>query len=615
MIGRLLPLLILALLWCSPVHAQGCGPSNPNCVVPTAPDGTNDNRAASTAFARRLATTVCVPFTSTVGGCVPASGGGTTNFLRADGTWAAPPGGSGALTVGTTTITSGTSTRVLYDNAGVLGEYTNTQLTALINAFTSTLSGAAPASGGGTTNFLRADATWAAATLAVGTNPVTGGTTTRVLYDNAGALGEYTNAQLTALCQAFTSLLSGCVPSSSGGTVNFLRADATFQPVVTSVGLSMPGIFSVTGSPVTTTGTLTASLANQNANLVWAGPASGAAAAPTFRSIVTADLPAVAEFGRLTYITHTPVMGTTVAAATTIYYDCFDGGGAVPFYNGTIEQLDPIQSCEVSTALQNSGTGVLNANGVFDVWWVHGGANRICVATNGTGGGWASDIGGSNTARGTGYTQIDRTSHAFETNTNSITHCYNGATDYGPVSANQATFLGTFATTGSSGTTSFQLGSSNTGGAQAAFIYLWNAHRRQPISTTVTDTTNTWTIAPAAGSGFNPANGSTGNRASFVLGLTDTQPIVHNSVRISLAAAAGGFAQIGIGIDSTSTPTKAGLFANPSANVLQGTQMTRVVSAGLSGVHFFQDLEAGDATNTQTFVGNTYYGFIYEGTY
>ena len=34
-------------------------------------------------------------FTATTDGIVPASGGGTTNFLRADGTWAAPPGGGG----------------------------------------------------------------------------------------------------------------------------------------------------------------------------------------------------------------------------------------------------------------------------------------------------------------------------------------------------------------------------------------------------------------------------------------------------------------------------------------------------------------------------------------
>jgi len=39
------------------------------------------------------ATTLIDPFTSALKGVAPASGGGTTNFLRADGTWAAPAGG------------------------------------------------------------------------------------------------------------------------------------------------------------------------------------------------------------------------------------------------------------------------------------------------------------------------------------------------------------------------------------------------------------------------------------------------------------------------------------------------------------------------------------------
>jgi hypothetical protein len=38
-------------------------------------------------------------FTSTLKGLVPSSGGGTSNFLRADGSWAAPSGGSGGLTL------------------------------------------------------------------------------------------------------------------------------------------------------------------------------------------------------------------------------------------------------------------------------------------------------------------------------------------------------------------------------------------------------------------------------------------------------------------------------------------------------------------------------------
>jgi hypothetical protein len=42
-------------------------------------------------------------------------------------------------------------------------DLTQAQVTALLNLFTSTLQGLVPASGGGTTNFLRADGTWAAA--------------------------------------------------------------------------------------------------------------------------------------------------------------------------------------------------------------------------------------------------------------------------------------------------------------------------------------------------------------------------------------------------------------------------------------------------------------------
>jgi hypothetical protein len=69
-------------------------------------------------------------------------------------------------------------------------------------------------------------------------------------------------------------------------------ADAGFgSGSVTSVGLSLPNIFTVSNSPVTTTGTLTGTLANQNANLVFAGPGTGSAAAPSFRSLVAGDIP------------------------------------------------------------------------------------------------------------------------------------------------------------------------------------------------------------------------------------------------------------------------------------------------------------------------------------
>lgn len=60
---------------------------------------------------------------------------------------------------------------------------------------------------------------------------------------------------------------------------------------VSSVALSLPSIFTVSGSPVTSSGTLTGTLANQTANYIWAGPTSGGAAAPTFRALVATDIP------------------------------------------------------------------------------------------------------------------------------------------------------------------------------------------------------------------------------------------------------------------------------------------------------------------------------------
>lgn len=56
-------------------------------------------------------------FTSGAKGEVPASGGGTTNFLRADGTWAAPAGGGGAPT-GAQYITAATDATLTAERVG-----------------------------------------------------------------------------------------------------------------------------------------------------------------------------------------------------------------------------------------------------------------------------------------------------------------------------------------------------------------------------------------------------------------------------------------------------------------------------------------------------------------
>jgi hypothetical protein len=133
------------------------------------------------------ATTLLDTFTSSLKGLTPASGGGTTNFLRADGTWSAPPDTTG-ITQLTSDVTagpgSGSQAATIAANAvtnakladmatqtfkgrttagtGDPEDLTATQATALLNTVTTSLKGLAPASGGGTANFLRADITWAA---------------------------------------------------------------------------------------------------------------------------------------------------------------------------------------------------------------------------------------------------------------------------------------------------------------------------------------------------------------------------------------------------------------------------------------------------------------------
>lgn len=92
---------------------------------------------------------------------------------------------------------------------------------------------------------------------------------------------------------------------------------------VTSVALATGAgasdvLYTITGSPVTTSGTITETLRTQSANLVFSGPTTGAAASPTFRSLVTADMPA--GTGTVTSVTFTgdgTVLSSTPSSAVT----------------------------------------------------------------------------------------------------------------------------------------------------------------------------------------------------------------------------------------------------------------------------------------------------------
>jgi hypothetical protein len=119
----------------------------------------------------------------------------------------------------------------------------------------------------------------------------------QVRFNNSG--GDY-NSFETSESQSET--IGYVLPTSAPIANQLLRASAA-EPTelewatisgsgtVTEVALELPDIFDLTGSPITTAGTFEATLADQAANEVFAGPTNGAAAEPAFRSLVAADIP------------------------------------------------------------------------------------------------------------------------------------------------------------------------------------------------------------------------------------------------------------------------------------------------------------------------------------
>lgn len=169
------------------------------------------------------------------------------------------------------------------------------------------------------------------------------------------------------------------LPVGADGTV--LSADSTQATglkwiagagtgTVTSVALadgSGTPIYTISGSPVTTNGTLTFTLSNEVANTVFAGPNGGGPAQPTFRALVPADIPAL-DFSKITTGTVPIAQGGTGQVTATAAFNALSPLttlGDTLYHNGVNNVRLPGNTTAVKQFLSQTGTGAVSAAPVW----------------------------------------------------------------------------------------------------------------------------------------------------------------------------------------------------------------------------------------------------------
>lgn len=141
---------------------------------------------------------------------------------------------------------------------------------------------------------------------------------------------------------------------------------------VTSVALSLPtSVFTLSGSPVTTSGTLTGTFKSQTANTVFAAP-NGSAGTPSFRALVAADIPA----GSGNYIQNIST-GTQTASFS------ISGSGLIGSKLGVGISTTPANTLEVGGTTAASGLSGLRLTGLGAATLLSPLANTLAVNANG----------------------------------------------------------------------------------------------------------------------------------------------------------------------------------------------------------------------------------------
>jgi hypothetical protein len=173
---------------------------------------------------------------------------------------------------------------------------------------------------------------------------------------------------------------------------------------VTSVSLSLPSILTVSGSPVTSSGTLTGTLTTQAVNTIFAGPSSGAGVAPTFRSLTTADIPTLNQntTGTAANITATSNSTLTTLSALSLPGSQVSGNisgnaanvtGTVAIGNGGTGQTTASAAFNALSPITTTGDLIIG-NGTNSATRLAIGSNTYVLTSNGTTATWTAPAGG-----------------------------------------------------------------------------------------------------------------------------------------------------------------------------------------------------------------------------
>jgi hypothetical protein len=287
--------------------------------------------------------------------------------------------------------------------------------------------------------------------------------------------------------------------------------------------------------------------------------------------------------GRLTLVSGTPVPTSDQTAKGTIYYDQY-AGNIVPNYNGSSDANLTITGGEVSLVLDI--TNHLSGK-VYDIFAI---PNSTAVRLV-TGPAWTSS-----TARSSA---LDSSTRGYITNASSITHAYNNSTDYGPIAANQGTYLGSFYCT-ANGKTGVMLKPTAAAGGSANIIGLFNAYNRVRVTALERDSTSSWTMTVG---GWRVAHNNTNNSISFLdgLGVINTSGGFQNLITSSNPGLIA--AMLGINLNSSSATPDVTLDTYSSGSTVSETSPVTVANAWYPalGYNTVYAMENINGTGTCTF--------------